>query len=59
MKYYEMTNVGKAKYVVNYHDGHKTHKDGSQFWDIAIFHNKKAKDAFVRSLIAHGYTEDK
>jgi hypothetical protein len=28
-EYYTMQNVGKCKYVVNYHDGIKLHKDGS------------------------------
>ena len=34
-------NVGKVKYLVSYCDGTKFHKDGSKFWDIAIFKNKK------------------
>ena len=36
-----MYNVGKAKYVVNYHNGIKKHKDDSPFYDIGIFKNKK------------------
>lgn len=47
--YHIQYNIGKAKYVVNYYQG-KKHKDGSQFWDIAIFHNKKKMWAFVSSL---------
>lgn len=35
----EMQNVGMAKYVVNYHDGEKKHKDGSPFYDIKILEN--------------------
>lgn len=30
-KYYIMYGVGKAKYVVNFHDGEKKHKDGASF----------------------------
>lgn len=55
--YYEMYNVGKAKYVVNYHDGQSTHGDGSPFWYIAIFQNKRHKQVFIRQLIARGYQE--
>ena len=41
MEYNLRYNIGKAKYVVNFHDGKKTHKDGSKFFDIQIFSNKK------------------
>lgn len=51
----EMFRVGHAKWVVNYHDGEKTHKDGSAFYDIAIFHSKWKKDAFVKKLEQEGY----
>ena len=53
--YYEQTNVGKTKYVVNYHDGEKTHGDGSPFYDIATFSNKKALAAFLKGLNRDGY----
>lgn len=43
-------NIGHAKYVVNFSDGTKRHKDGSEFFDIAIFKNKKKMEAFVTSL---------
>lgn len=49
LKINEQSNVGKAKYVVNYHTG-KKHADGSDFYDVAIFRNKKRKDEFVRKL---------
>jgi len=52
-----MQNVGKAKYIVNYHDGSKRHKDGSNFFDIRIFHNKKLLNTFIRKLKSDGYTE--
>ena len=42
-------NIGHAKYVVNYYDG-KKHKDGSKFFDIAIFSNKKKMNKFIKSL---------
>jgi len=51
----EMHNVGRAKYVVNHHDGIKRHEDGSRFFDIAIFSNKRNKNKFVKGLLASGY----
>ena len=39
--YYTMNNVGKSKYTIHSNDGEKTHKDGSPFYDIAIFSNRK------------------
>lgn len=50
-------NVGKAKYVLNYHDGVKTHKDGSDFKDIAIFSNKKDYEKYRKYLLSQGYKE--
>jgi hypothetical protein len=55
-RYNEMFNVGKVKYLVNFHDGKKTHSDGSPFFDIRTFSSKKLKDTFVKSLIAKGYS---
>jgi hypothetical protein len=50
-------NIGKARHVVNYHDGVKVHKDNSPFFDIAIFGRKTKADAFVKELKAAGYVE--
>lgn len=52
-----MENIGKAKYVVNHHDGVKSHRDGSPFFDIATFKNKKARDKFCAGLSSQGYSE--
>lgn len=46
-----MRNIGKAKYVVNYHIG-KKHKDGSDFYDMRIFKNEKFKNRFINLLKA-------
>lgn len=54
-RYNIMHNVGMAKYVVNFHDGVKTHRDGSEFFDIAIFSNKKKMNDFIKDLQANGY----
>jgi hypothetical protein len=50
-------NIGKAKYVVNHHDGVKKHRDGSNFFDIAIFKNKKNLAKFICDLYKNGYVE--
>lgn len=55
--YYLMDNVGSTKYTVNFHDGVNTHKDGSPFYDIQLFKNKKKRDAFVKELCKTGYME--
>ncbi len=51
----EMENVGRVRYLVNYHDGVKTHGDGSPFFDIATFGNKRDKNKFVKGLLRAGY----
>ena len=56
-KFYCMNNIGKAKYTVNYHNGVEIHKDGSPFYSIAIFRNKKKLANFKKKLILEGYTE--
>lgn len=55
--YYEMDNIGRCKYTVNMHDGEQTHKDGSPFFGIAIFSNRRKKDRYIRELKAQGYVE--
>ena len=47
--------IGKAKYTISYHDGKKKHKDGSDFFDIQIFRNKKDLAKFVNTLHKGGY----
>lgn len=50
-------NIGKARYVLNSHDGQKTHKDGSPFFDIEIASNKRQHAKNIKALIAQGYVE--
>lgn len=58
MKKYKLNfNIGKAKYVISYHDGVKTHNDGSPFFDMAIFGNIKKFTMFERQLLADGYKQ--
>jgi hypothetical protein len=49
--------IGKAKYLVNHYDGIKKNKDGSEFFDIKIFKNKKSLNVFVGELRSSGYQE--
>lgn len=56
-RFRQTSNVGRAKYVVSYHDGVKQHDDGSPFFDICLFSRKRGRDRFVRSLLADGYIE--
>ena len=59
VKLYNTTfGVGTAKYVVNFHDGIKRHKDGSRFYDIRIFSNKKGMEKFIKELEKEGYKLD-
>lgn len=56
MKVYNVQyGIGKTKYVVNFHDGIKTHPDGSPFFDIHIMKSKKALNAFIVELHNKGY----
>ena len=50
-----MLNVGNAKYVVNFHDGIKKHKDGSKFFDIRTFRALPGYKEFTKSLLRAGY----
>ena len=51
--------IGRSKYVVNFHDGVKTHPDGSPFYDIRTFRNQTALNEFVQELTNDGYVEAK
>lgn len=55
--FYVQNNIGKVRYVINFHDGIQTHKDGSPFFGIQTFKNKKKRDTFIKKLITEGYKE--
>ena len=54
-RYYQQDRVGSSKYTISYHDGKKKHKDGSDFFDIQTFKNKKDLAKFVNILHKGGY----
>jgi hypothetical protein len=66
-RYYQQDRVGSSKYTISYHDGKQKHKDGSDFFGIQTFKNKKDLAKFVNTLNKSGYvygfdesvTEDK
>jgi hypothetical protein len=55
--FYEQYNIGKVKYLISYHDGIKKHDDGSDFYDVATFKNKKEFTDFKNVLINNGYKD--
>ena len=50
--------IGRAKYTVSSHDGKSKHKDGSDFFDINIFKNKKDLNNYMNDLRRKGYVEE-
>jgi hypothetical protein len=57
--FYTMDNVGSSKYTVSKHDGKSTNRDGSPFYDIAIFKNKKDLYNYIAKIVKEGYVYDK
>ena len=53
--YYTQQNIGKAKYTVSFFNGKSKHKDGSNFYAMRIFKNKKDNDNFINELHKQGY----
>lgn len=56
-KFNLMYNIGRCKYVINYHDGVQTHKDGSEFFGVYTFKNKKLFSQKQKELIKDDYIE--
>ncbi len=54
--FYTQTNIGKVKYLINFYNGGK-HKDGSKFYNIRTFKNKKDFETSIRDFETRGYTE--
>ena len=55
--FYVQTSIGKAKYVCSYHNEGENNPDGSDFYDVAIFSNKKKLKHFIKKLTINGYIE--
>lgn len=54
--YYEQNNVGRARYLLSFHDGVKKHRDGSPFFDVKIASNKRQHQKNINELKRQGYT---
>ena len=57
-RFRQQDGIGKAKYTISYHDGKQKHKDGSDFFGIQIFKNKKDLETFRNTLLKKGYIEE-
>ena len=55
--YYTQNNIGKVKYTISYHDGLLNYNDGSPFYGIYCFSNKREYRKRLKELIADGYVE--
>ena len=55
--FYTQNNIGRAKYTISYHNGVSTHSDGSPFYGIMIFSNKKKFNQRIKELLKDGYKE--
>jgi hypothetical protein len=53
-----MYNVGKVKYLVSHHDGIEKHNDGSDFFGIKCFTNKRKMVDFLVELEKRGYVDE-
>lgn len=56
-QYYIMYNVGSTKYLLNFHDGESTNRDGSPFWRCQCFSNKKKLAARIKEMEGEGYSK--
>ena len=43
--------------MLSFHDGVSTNPDGSPFYDVRLFRNKKRLQESIRNLEAEGYKE--
>ncbi len=57
-RFRQQDGIGKAKYTISYHDGKQKHKDGSDFFGIQIFKNKKDLETFRNALLKKGFVEE-
>lgn len=57
-QFHTQNNIGKVKYVINYHNGIDTHTDGSPFFGIKTFSNKQKFNKEIKNLKNQGYYEN-
>ena len=56
-QYYVQERVGKARYVLNHHDGETTNPDGSPAWGLSTYRSKRGLQAAIKILRKQGYLE--
>lgn len=52
-----LTTMRRGQHVVSYHDGVKTHKDGSPFYDGRVYKRIETARRFLRKLLTEGYSD--
>ena len=57
MNFHTTDNIGSVKYTISYFDGVQKHKDGSDFYGIKCFSNKKKYQSAIKALLKIGYTQ--
>ena len=57
-RFYIQNGIGHVKYLVNYHNGIDKHSDGSDFFGVVLFSNKKKLKIFTDDLRNNGYIEE-
>jgi len=57
-KIYNETRMARGFHLVSFHDGVKTHHDGSPFFDVRLFKRERDAAKFARDLKKSGYTYD-
>ena len=54
-----MYNIGRAKYCINTNDGIKKHSDGSDFYGIYLFSNKRKFERKLRELTQSAWINER
>jgi hypothetical protein len=42
--------IGRVRYPVSTYDGESHHGDGSPFWGISCFNNKRKMERYIREM---------
>ena len=57
LKRFKLLTIRRAMHTVSWHDGVKTHPDGSDFFDIKIHSNQREMNTHAKELRRAGYVE--
>lgn len=56
-KEYNTLTLRRGQHTVNFFGGVKRHPDGSKFFDMRVFKNKRDADSFEKDLKKQGFKE--